>query len=37
VAQETGGDMELTEEAAADVTIVAIAGRLDTQTSSRFC
>lgn len=28
--------MELTEEAAADVTIVAIAGRLDTQTSSRF-
>ena len=28
--------MEVTEEASADVTIVAIAGRLDTQTSARF-
>ena len=28
--------MDLTEEAAAEVTIVAIAGRLDTQTAGRF-
>lgn len=32
----TGGDMELTEEGAADITIVAVAGRLDTQTAGRF-
>jgi anti-sigma B factor antagonist len=31
-----GSGMDLTEEAEADVTIVAIAGRLDTQTATRF-